>query len=271
MPDDIKLVCIGKMKFNERLSLRCTAKAERSLVDSQKYEFFGRMRFEDKGSLSLALYCDHGCDFYGYDFKLNKYILKVLEFECLEIHFYNPLLDFKRFMTEDGMITTKKIDIQSFNMDNVVDVLRKTKNGVESIEMKLYGKEFKESAFDEILAMSHMWIDTNAEIGFTFQFSVYKYGSFEEFTGHFARRIVSINEKRVRIRTKNPDRHILLERGLDKYFRIYIFPLFYRLMVISAEMEESEYDNNCREWIEKMDEDIYYTFDSEYSSDSSEA
>ncbi|CAO4372848.1 unnamed protein product [Caenorhabditis nigoni] len=39
MPDDIKLECIGKMELNERLSLRCTAKAERSLVDSQKIKF----------------------------------------------------------------------------------------------------------------------------------------------------------------------------------------------------------------------------------------
>ncbi|PIC32433.1 hypothetical protein B9Z55_012762 [Caenorhabditis nigoni] len=39
MPDDIKLECIGKLKLSERLSLRCTAKAERSLVDSQKIEF----------------------------------------------------------------------------------------------------------------------------------------------------------------------------------------------------------------------------------------
>ncbi|PIC32479.1 hypothetical protein B9Z55_012794 [Caenorhabditis nigoni] len=39
MPDDIKLECIGKMELSERSSLRCTAKAERSLVDSQKIKF----------------------------------------------------------------------------------------------------------------------------------------------------------------------------------------------------------------------------------------
>ncbi|PIC32424.1 hypothetical protein B9Z55_012755 [Caenorhabditis nigoni] len=63
--------------------------------------------------------------------------------------------------------------------------------------------------------------------------------------------------RRIRIRTNNPDRHILLERGLDEVFQLHGRRKFYRLMVVSAEMKESEYDNNCKEWIERMMPGIY--------------
>ncbi|CAO4372840.1 unnamed protein product [Caenorhabditis nigoni] len=58
--------------------------------------------------------------------------------------------------------------------------------------------------------------------------------------------------KRARIRTSNPDRHILLERGLDDVVEIDDDLQFFRLMVIFAEMKESEYDDNDHKWMRKM-------------------
>ncbi|PIC52339.1 hypothetical protein B9Z55_002488 [Caenorhabditis nigoni] len=223
MPPEIKLKCIRKLKFRDRLSLRCTAKAERSLVDSQKIDF----------------------------------------------------------------TKARQIEFDVYNNANVVALLRKMKDGIESIKIDFHIE--MEYSLDEILAVSHvqnvpywhikdynetdslrkvaqMWIDKNSEVGCTFQVSIEeKDGSFEVFLEHFTDRIVSKNEKRVRIHTNHPDRHILLERGLNDYVEDDDFPQFFRLLVIPTGMKESEYDENCKEWICKIDPEYYDDHDSESS------
>ncbi|PIC32349.1 hypothetical protein B9Z55_012712 [Caenorhabditis nigoni] len=106
-----------------------------------------------------------------------------------------------------------------------------------------------------------VWIDTNSIIGTTFQLSTEVYGLFHEFLSHFADRVVSISQIRVRIRTDNPDRHILLEIGFDGFVEFQHSFKFFRLMVISAEMKESEYDDNCEEWICRMAPHVYDVYD----------
>ncbi|PIC32482.1 hypothetical protein B9Z55_012796 [Caenorhabditis nigoni] len=170
----------------------------------------------------------------------------------------------------------------------MIDVLRKVKNGVETIAMQFdimisdklaeilanshvqnvpYWHIHKCNEVDILYRVAEMWVDTNSKSGSTFQLSAYENGSFEKFLEHFDDRIVSKSEKRVRIRTNNPDRHILLERGLDDIITINYYLQLFRLMMISAEMKESEYNDNCKEWISKMDTDIYEEFDSECSYD----
>ncbi|CAO4372983.1 unnamed protein product [Caenorhabditis nigoni] len=162
------------------------------------------------------------------------------------------------------------------------------KDGVESI--KLYSAEEIGDIFDEILSISQvqnanywhfhnydqtdslykvaqMWIDKNSKIGSTFQICVEIDGSFEIFLERFADRIVSKNDKRVCIRTNNPDCHILLERGLDESVEIDYIDQYFRLTVISAEMKECDYDDNCKEWIYKMNPDIYdYPFNDDFNA-----
>ncbi|UMM19473.1 hypothetical protein L5515_015057 [Caenorhabditis briggsae] len=38
---------------------------------------------------------------------------------------------------------------------------------------------------------------------------------------------------------------------------IFFWNIFFRLMVNSAKMKKAEYDDNCKEWISKMDPLIY--------------
>ncbi|UMM27101.1 hypothetical protein L5515_010538 [Caenorhabditis briggsae] len=279
MPDDIKLECIGKMKFTERLSLRCTAKAERSLVDSQKIKFTSG-RFEGNHDfLGFELSRDNECEFWMRSKDLNKglelvkYVKKIGLFESLTFSSIYFRSFEEEFFNDDELFTVKHIKFNEFDINQVVIALRKMKNGVESIKI--------ESALSDdigqILAISHvqnvpywhitecrctnslhkvaqMWIDKNSTVGSTFQASMYEDGwnSFEEFLDQFDDRIISKSDKRTRIRTNNPDRHILLERGVDDVITIDNFTQFYRLMVISADLGESEYDDNCKEWICKI-------------------
>ncbi|PIC32678.1 hypothetical protein B9Z55_012915 [Caenorhabditis nigoni] len=290
MPDDIKLECIGKMEFKERLSLRSTAKAERSLVDSQKIKFNYGHFWADYKCLAFGLYHNNKKYFatkcsedISDVIEMFRYIKKIGVFEKLIISVNSPLLaDNKQFMTDDELFTAKNIEFNVFNRDQVVAVLRKMKNGVESIKINStlsnelgqileiplvqnvpywHIRDYHHT--DSVHKVAQMWIDKNSKIGFTFQFSVHgENGSSEKFFEQFADRIMSTSEKRVRIRTNNPDRHILLERGLDDVFTIY---QYFRIMVISAEMKESEYDDNCKEWICKIDPVLHFMYYSDYN------
>ncbi|PIC32679.1 hypothetical protein B9Z55_012916 [Caenorhabditis nigoni] len=296
MPAEIKLECIGKMDLNERLSLRCTAQAEKSLVDSQKIEFnYGRFCGHDEGFFGFVLYSDNKCNLWKHLYNksetigLMKYIKNVGVFENLYISFGNLFADNEQFATDDGLFTAKNIEFRKCDINNIISVLNKLKEGVESIKMN--GKMSDD--LSQILAISHiqnvpywhieyynktdslrmvaqMWIETNSKIGSIFQVSVKRNGSFEEFLEHFDDRIVyfqvdkSKDERRVRIRTENADIHILLERGLDDSVAIDFADEYFRLMVIPAEMKECEYEDDCQEWICKIDTEIY-----EYDSDNS--
>ncbi|PIC40548.1 hypothetical protein B9Z55_011850 [Caenorhabditis nigoni] len=262
MPPEIKVKCIGKMEFKERLLLRCTAKAERSLVDSQKIEFQNGEFWADDEDIVFKLNRGKNSNFLKSPKNINvavgflKYIKKVGVFENLKLCFGDLFTDNEQFNTDDGLFAAKKVEIEQCEMDNVVpSILWEIEDGVESIKINVDRKVFRQ--FDELLEISNMWIETNAKVGFTFQASIYKEGSFAAFLEHFTDSIVSKDERRVRIRTKNPDIHILLERGLDEIVETDDIPQFSRLRVIPAEMKKSEYDNNCKEWISIMDPDVY--------------
>ncbi|CAO4372853.1 unnamed protein product [Caenorhabditis nigoni] len=297
MPDNIKLECIGKMELNERLSLRCTAKSERSLVDSQKIRFSkGSFRGRNLHT-TISLYRDNGQKFYKlikFDrneaFKFMKYIWKIGVFETIKFSFDDAFIRHKEFRKYDGFFTTKTLKMKMNNFSSVVSILHKTKSGVESIVINREDDFSLEPPIDKILANTHIqnvpywqikyhnrtdslhkiaqvWIDKNLNVGTTFQVDLYEEGSFDEFWKHLAGRMVSKNERRVRIRTNNPDRHILLERGIDETVGIDYNCQYFRLMVISAKMGESEYEEDCKEWICKMNPYMYDEYDSENSFD----
>ncbi|PIC32421.1 hypothetical protein B9Z55_012753 [Caenorhabditis nigoni] len=227
MPAEIKLECIGKLELEERTPI-------------QKLEFL-------------------------------FYILKIGIFDKCSITFNDPVL--KEFKNYTGKISAKNIGFSECDNEMVVALLQKMNTGVESIEIHLEWSDQIDYNFNDILAISQVqnakyWfvhffqqndciykvaqilIDQNSKIGFNFLMSLYcTNGSFEEFLDHFADRIVSENDRRVRIRTNNPDRHILLEHGRNDFNREVEFS---RLMVISAEMKESEYNDNYNEWMRKM-------------------
>ncbi|CAO4373041.1 unnamed protein product [Caenorhabditis nigoni] len=284
MPDDIKLECIGKMDFCQRWSLRCTAKAERSLVDSKKIKFYegifyktSLFQYDENYSVSLS---SKNRDTFSKTFKNTSiafkflnYIWKIGVFEGFEISSDHPTVKVE-LIKDTGKISARNIAIDHCDNEMADDVLQKLKNGVETVRMHCTGDVGYN--FDGILAISQLqnlsyWhienykrtdslykvgqslIDRNSKIGFIFQVYVNNIdGSVEEFSKHFAERIVSESEKRVRIRTNNPDRHILVERGLDDVVGIEHYLKFYRLIVISAGMKQSEYDDNCKEWICNM-------------------
>ncbi|PIC43314.1 hypothetical protein B9Z55_004100 [Caenorhabditis nigoni] len=280
MPPEVKSRCIGKMEFKERLSLRCTAKAERSLVDLAKIEFqkgsiSGQL---DDGDFELTLYFENGSEIsfksMNERLELMKYIWKVGVFEQLNISM-TPLFPgeeapaFKeKFFACTEEISAKNIHFGFCDIGIILHILRNTKDGVESIEMDGSGNPHP---FDEILAIpqvqqtkywhiinhdnrdglhkvAQVWIDNNSNIGSICQLSlwtnVYIKHLFDEFLEHCAERIVSMSEERVRIRTDSPDRHILLEC---------VFPRFLRLLVISADMKDSEYDYDYETWIRRID------------------
>ncbi|PIC32661.1 hypothetical protein B9Z55_012903 [Caenorhabditis nigoni] len=290
MPEEIKLECIKKMGFQQRLSLRCTAKAERSLVDSQKIKY-------SWGGFHMS-YCQLNFSRGSHILKsfknpieaveLTNYILKIGVFEGISFYYRD-----EEVMNFTEQISAKCIDFESCENKTVVGALRKLKKGVEIIRISAKGGY--EYDLDEILAIDHvqhvpywhiedchqadslqkvaqMWIDVNSKIGTTFQVSRTYQGprpsEFQRiFLEHFTDHIVSKTGKRIRIRTNNPDRHILLERGLDYNFddddddeSDY---QFYRLIVISAEMKESEYDNKCNKWICKIDYENFSENDDE--------
>ncbi|CAO4372978.1 unnamed protein product [Caenorhabditis nigoni] len=220
MPDDIKLECIGKMEFKERLSLRCTAKAERSLVDSQKIKFTLGRFWGKPLAFGFKLFRNNECEFgmssvdINKSLELVKYVKKIGIFENLKFSTVDVLRFEEEFFTDDELFTAKKIQFNEFDMDQAVLVLRKMKNGVESIKFN----DPLSDGLGQILANTHvqnvpywhirdyhhtdslqkvaqMWVDKNSEIGFTFQVSVRGdvESSFEEFMEHFYDRIVSEN------------------------------------------------------------------------------
>ncbi|CAO4372834.1 unnamed protein product [Caenorhabditis nigoni] len=209
MPSELKLVCIGKMGFRERLSLRRTSKAEKSLVDSQKIEF-------QSGA-----------------FGLNRFQI-------------NPF-------GRDGW---RKPAVGHYDLDEILAISQI--QNAPSWHIKDCSQE------DCLHKVAQMWINENSKIGSTFQVStlcnIYSESRLDflrPFVKYFTDRIVSQTEKRVRIRTNNPDRHILLERGLDERYKISNDQKYFRMMVISSEMKESEYDDNCKEWILSLDCEAY--------------
>ncbi|CAO4372954.1 unnamed protein product [Caenorhabditis nigoni] len=287
MPEEIKLECIEKMELNERLSLRCTAKAERSLVDSQKMKiasggfqithiglnFFLRPQiFKILGNPTEAV-------------ELTNYVFKIGVFGGIFVHYRDD--DVMHFTEE---ISAKYIHIVSCKNKTVVDVLQKLKKGVEDIRIK--AKRGHEYALDDILANDHVRMFPTGTSKTAIKRIAFKKshrcgsmktqkseppskeeggGSFEFqkiFLEHFTDHIVSNTGKRIRIRTNNPDRHILLERGLDydddgDDEMEESYEQFYRLMVISAEMDESEYDDRCNKWISIIDVENHYANDDE--------
>ncbi|PIC32457.1 hypothetical protein B9Z55_012778 [Caenorhabditis nigoni] len=264
MPTEIKRECIGKMEINERLSLRCTAKAERSLVDSQKInirrcDIHGTPPFTQYVSLTSGIESTHRFRSANEQFKFMKYIWKVGVFENLYISLCQ--LAFKEeFIDYSGKISAKSIEFDYCDEEMILAVLKNTENNIKSITMNAQGR--RTYPFDEILATSQVQNANYWHIEYHQQTdALYKVaqidGSFAEFLEHFADRIVSESEKRVRISTKNPDRHILLERGLDDVVQVHYFPQYFRLLVISANMNESEYDDNCKQWILKMEPEFY--------------
>ncbi|PIC32475.1 hypothetical protein B9Z55_012790 [Caenorhabditis nigoni] len=306
MPAEIKLECIGKMKFKERMSSdieHLTDTTEKLAIDPVydtnwcdmpddiKLECIRKLEFKERGDV----YKTNAFQFYeseivsltkmnGKEFSIKlenpqealkflNHILKIGVFEHFIISPENATVR-QGLINYPGIISSKTIKFNFCGTEIVVAVLQKMKHGVEFISM--YCSEEFDHDFDKILEIlqiqnvpywfcnyyhktdslhkvARMWIDTQAKVGFTFQVSVYKKGSFEEFSEHFTDRIVSKNEKRVRIRTNNPDCHILLERGTVRY---YGYIEFFRLLVISVKMKESEYDDNCKEWIMDMDPTI---------------
>ncbi|PIC32440.1 hypothetical protein B9Z55_012767 [Caenorhabditis nigoni] len=303
IPAEIKLKCIRKLEFKERWSLRDTAKAERSLVDSQKIKFSsGYLMSNNYSCLSVTLVSENGnIAFSEYlkneknVFKLLKFIWKVGIFENLKISrgyiIFDDVHDSDDLFTENAELlsyteksTAKNIDLEALNKENVIFILQKLENGVETIKLgrKLNGP------LDDIISNSHiqnarywhiqklrdrtdlifkiaqMWIDKNAEIGSTFQVCFDYYKTRSEFAKHFSDRIVSVTHERVRIRTNSPDRHILLEHGIIDHCHI---SQNFRLMVISAEMKESEYEKNCEKWIYYLNSVPYKEGDSDAESD----
>ncbi|PIC32439.1 hypothetical protein B9Z55_012766 [Caenorhabditis nigoni] len=151
MPAEIKLKCIGKMEINERLSLRCTANAERSLVDSQKIEFYRGCFEGDDEEFRVFLNRNHRnyskrSDDKNQFFEWINYIKKVGVFEKLVISFEDSLVDYEQFITNDGLFTAKNVKFSYCDFDNMIAVLRKLKDGVESIEINLTFTAFDELA-----------------------------------------------------------------------------------------------------------------------------
>ncbi|CAO4368286.1 unnamed protein product [Caenorhabditis nigoni] len=209
MPSEIKSKCIGKMEFKERLSLRCTAKAERSLVDLQKIEF--------QKEIIVAI------------LKNTKNEFESIKFEA----------DHDNDFPIDEILATPQIQNAKY------------------WHIRCYDKK------DTLRKVAQVWIDKNSVIGSTFQLYSWLEGPFDEFLEHFAERIVSKSEERVRIRTDNADRHILLEWGWNPILKVH-FELdnYFRLLVISADIKESEYDDDCIGWIRKIhpNPDIDYNY-----------
>ncbi|PIC40969.1 hypothetical protein B9Z55_008548 [Caenorhabditis nigoni] len=298
MPSEIKAKCIGKMEFKERLSLRSTAKAERSLVDSQKIKFQkGVLMGElDNGDFEVSLDSENGNTVSFKTMKdrleLMKYIWKVGVFEELNVSI-SPLFGEEeapamkeKFIGNTSEISAKNVGFGHCDTDIILYILRNTKNGVESIEMNAFGNPHP---FDDILAIpqvqntkywhieyhnqtdalhkvAQVWIDNNSSIGSTFQLSIDTNVSFDDFKGHFTERIITTSTKRARISTNNPDHHILLERGWNPY-GVYFRPQFFRLTVISADMKESDYDDNCKEWIRKLDPYFFNNWENNVDDD----
>ncbi|CAO4373688.1 unnamed protein product [Caenorhabditis nigoni] len=289
MPKNVKLLCIDSMELKPRLSMRCTAKAERSLVDSQKFAFYEAHFMGGPDNQILELHPEDGRKYskmFGNPteaFKLMKFIWKIGVFKNLYISLKGPAAK-KEVKGYDGLFKAEKVNFDGSDNEIVATVLRKMKQGVESIMIE--ANEPKDFPFDQILEMSpvhnsrywhvqnyeetdslykvaQIWIDKSSKIGSTFQVAIYNDGSFDKFLEHLDDRIVSKNEKRARIRTNKPDRHILLERGLDEVVGIDDFPQYFRLKVISARTKESEYDDGCKEWISKIDSECYEESDSE--------
>ncbi|PIC32422.1 hypothetical protein B9Z55_012754 [Caenorhabditis nigoni] len=223
MPDDIKLECIGKMEFRERLSLRCTAKAERSLVDLQKIKF-------SRGSFFSDIYSDHynvylaskNGDTLDKEFKNAHRALKPMKttwkigvFENFFIASNEKAVK-KEMKSYNGKISAKNINLHNCDNEMAVAVLQKMNPGVESITMDNYDN-IRSYPVDKILKISvvqnasywqikryhqmdilhkvtQMWIDNNSKIGFTFQVFYFENpppdSSFEEFSDRFANRIV---------------------------------------------------------------------------------
>ncbi|PIC32444.1 hypothetical protein B9Z55_012770 [Caenorhabditis nigoni] len=216
MPAEIKVECIGKMEISERLLLRCTAKAERSLVDSQKIKInrcaiHGRPEFrrvvltsENKKTVIETFRSANK------EFDFLKYISKIGVIENLYIWLDGE--DSKEeFESFTGTISAKNINFHFCDEEFIVAILGKMKSGVESITMNAdRGISY---SVDEILKISHVqnakywqidnykrtsvlykvaqvWIDRNSIIGTSFQLSTEVYGLFHEFLNHFADRIV---------------------------------------------------------------------------------
>ncbi|PIC48980.1 hypothetical protein B9Z55_007754 [Caenorhabditis nigoni] len=296
MPAEVKLECIRNMELKERLSLRCTAKAENSLVDSQTMHFENFEISFYMGMPQFKLVENTEKIVTSRSIAFMQYILKIGIFENMKFFSENMNRENKGFVGFTGKISAKNISftdsLMGIEKKDVLDVLERLGNGVESI--KLDGNLGIHFALDDILAISHvqnarychfkfihqpdtvwkiakMWTENNSKIGSTVLVSTSVDGSFDEFHTHFADFIVSETSRRIRVRTNNPDHHILLERGSDEFLDEHFNPQFqfFRLMVISAEMKESEYDDNCKEWICMMHPDIFdeYDFDGDDDDD----
>ncbi|PIC47617.1 hypothetical protein B9Z55_006911 [Caenorhabditis nigoni] len=281
------------MKLKERLSLRCTAKAEKSLVDSKKMHFikctFHRnwIEFISKNEYFFAKKFEDQKAWLN----LMQYILKFGVFD--KIFFRDGVEELVNtcFLGNfSQLIPAKNIEIGPFNLATVINILQKFKDDAESISLdSCRQEEFLDAILqhshvqnanycqikslaetDDIQKIAQMWIDNDSKIGTTFHITSVSNYSFYLLPTHFADRIVSQTEKRIRIRTNNPDKHILLEQEHQGVFLFLVLVCrFHRLMVISADVKESEYDENNEERMRKMEPEWFdwglgYSSDEEY-------
>ncbi|CAP20799.2 Protein CBG24112 [Caenorhabditis briggsae] len=196
MPVEVKLECIERMDFKERLSLRCTAKAEKSLADSQKMDFSEALIFRNyitvasnKTSLT-KMFKDEKIWL-----SLMQYVLKIGVFDKISFLVGNKLNNYiDDFLTNcTEMISAKNIDFGDIDMKTAIVILEKLKDGVESIGFNAHNRSW--FSLDDVLLQSkvqnasycqiknlmflgcvqkvaQMWIDKDSKIGTTFQVSV---------------------------------------------------------------------------------------------------
>ncbi|PIC48943.1 hypothetical protein B9Z55_007728 [Caenorhabditis nigoni] len=283
LPSEMKLEVIDKMGVLDRYLFRCTSKADRSLVDSQKIDI-DKIEINVTSWKTLIWYSgDIDSDIHG--FRRNdeiiipetfmKFLLKITKVK--EFH-----LDFGRMIClgEDHPPFPGPYKIQSCPVDDTIDFcLSNLSNGCKMITLdadnvwgfpevetllahpsiqtaKLWQIKNRDGESDCVVPVVQMFREKHFDIGTTFQV-MFKHGSnsmdnvIEEFDFY----IVSKTENVVRIKTEDYSKHILLERclgeGSDDGWEVEP-PEYIRLQVIPRKLKESKYETDHTTWMKVL-------------------
>ncbi|CAP31326.1 Protein CBR-FBXA-145 [Caenorhabditis briggsae] len=266
LPPELKSACIKHLDFKTRLLLRSTSRAERALVDSQK---FNLEHVQIKGLLPYPVNALIPTGFDGQKLtivpssdaktaivirirNLTRFFETVLpllvfiltrsvinEFSVEGVVLKNPELLF--FVSRLGPITKSiYMDGNTCNKFPIEDLIN---NDIVTNARMVRIRDL--TCKDAVWKLAEKWIENDSVIGTTFQVTSVHGHSIPHFVQKFRDRIIFENHEEVRITTNNPSKHILLK--LARRWRV-SRPL--TCVVISSYMKKEEYES-FGHWVSK--------------------
>ncbi|PIC19195.1 hypothetical protein B9Z55_024825 [Caenorhabditis nigoni] len=265
VPNEIKVRCLEKLKFRERLNMRATSKLSKCQIDSLKYKFTFALftqKFDGFYKLFSILLGSNREDMLSNlkeTTEWMKYILKIGVFDRLIFNFDKFDANVNLTSGVDELIDARSVDFMQSNPDFIIAMLKNLKP-IDSFLLnansnphfpldKILGElQVQQARFIEILNLSaphglqkvaQMWIDKDSKVGNLCHCSSGLEDSLASFVNWFNNSIIYRTGRTVRIRIPGSSKNILLD-FYETNELLGAFRMVYRMEIVLNDYNDSE-------------------------------